>query len=235
MRGAVVMEVSMRRSLLALIAVLVVAALAGGYLHFRQQPQAGVRAAVARPEANAVSAVDRAGAPGAGGVSDPGRDAVSSATSEGARQAPAGGASTALGAASLSPISEANMKRVRAMQADLGQGESLFRDLQALHDMEGRDEEWSSRVEAYLDTHVRSKAVAYGGLEVSAPNCSRTLCYMSAVVKPGVSPTAANADWQTLVTSAYGEPWFRDSFSDAHTVLGGDANGTIYLSVFIRK
>lgn len=226
----------MRKSLLAVAGILIVAALAGGYLYWKE-PQAGTRsgAANARPAANAVSVAVAPGSAGAPvGVAGGKRDPVSIMSGGDALQRPAG-AATVRGSSAMSAISAANMKRVNAMQADLGTGESLFKDLHALHEMEGRDEDWSSRVEANLDTHLRSKADAYGGLEVSAPNCSKTLCYMSAVVKPGVSPRAANADWQTLVTSAYGDAWFRDSFSDAHTVLGGDANGTIYISVFQRK
>ncbi|MBN6150881.1 hypothetical protein JR065_11055 [Xanthomonas sp. AmX2] len=227
----------MRRPLLAVAGILIVAALAGGYFYLRKEPQAGgsARHANARSAADAVplAATPReAGA--ADGLADGGPGNASVMTSASARQAPVGPAA-ARDSSTLSAISEANMKRVGAMQADLGGGESLFKDLHALHQMEGRDAEWSPQVEANLDTHLRSNADAYGGLEVSAPTCSKTLCYMSAVVKPGVSPKAANADWQTLVTSAYGEPWFRDSFSDAHTVLGGDANGTIYISVFLRK
>lgn len=227
----------MRRPLVAVAGILIVAASVGGYLYLRKGPQTGGSA----PHANAPSAADAlplAATPGsagaAAGMADGGPGHAPVMTSGSARQALAGPA-TARDSSALSAISEANMKRVGAMQADLGGGESLFKDLYALHQMEGRDEAWSPQVEANLDTHLRSNADAYGGLEVSAPTCSRTLCYMSAVVKPGVSPKAANADWQTLVTSAYGEPWFRDSFSDAHTALGGDANGTIYISVFLRK
>lgn len=227
----------MRKPLLAVTGILIVAALAGGYLYFGQPPHADARsgAANARPAANAVSVAVAPGSAGASaGVAGGVRGTVPMMQSGDALHLPADPA-TVRGSPTMSAISEANMKRVSAMQADLGTGESLFKDLHALHEMEGRDEDWSSRVEANLDTHLRSKAAAYGGLEVSAPNCSKTLCYMSAVVKPGVSPKAANADWQTLVTSAYGDAWFRDSFSDAHTVLGGDANGTIYISVFQRK
>ena len=228
----------MRKPLLAVAGILIVAVLAGGYFSFGKEPQAGTRsgAANARPAANAVSVAVAPGSAGtSAGMEEGGvRGSVPVVKSGDALNLPTDPAAVR-GSPTMSAISAANMKRVNAMQADLGTGESLFKDLHALHEMEGRDEEWSSRVEANLDTHLRSKANAYGGLEVSAPNCSRTLCYLSAVVKPGVSPRAANADWQTLVTSAYGDAWFRDSFSDAHTVLGGDADGTIYISVFQRK
>ncbi|WP_371180978.1 hypothetical protein [Xanthomonas sacchari] len=134
-----------------------------------------------------------------------------------------------------SSISEKNMKRVVAMRNDLIGSSDFYKDIYDLYSAEGKDEKWSPSMEANIDTHLRSKGRGYDGLEVSEPSCSKTICYISTVVKPNTSPKAANADWQTLMTSAYGEQWFRDNFADAHIVQGGDNNGTIYISFFQRK
>ncbi len=132
-------------------------------------------------------------------------------------------------------INEKNMKRVVAMRNDLLGSSDFYKDIYDLYSAEGRDEKWSPSMESNMDTHLRSKGRGYDGLEVSEPSCSKTICYISTVVKPNTSPKAANADWQTLMTSAYGEQWFRDNFADAHIVQGGDNNGTIYISFFQRK
>ena len=121
------------------------------------------------------------------------------------------------------------------MGEDLRKSDPLFDDLYKLLESEGRDENWSSIIEDSFNASLRANGRGYGGLEVSEPRCSKSICYISAVARPGTSSRSSNSDWQRLIQSAYTEPWFAEKFVDASTTLGGDQRGTIYISFFERK
>lgn len=134
-----------------------------------------------------------------------------------------------------SKMSEENGRRVAAMQKDLMLNNALYDDLLKLAKSEPADPNWSPQMESNFYDAFREHAGGYGGLELSDVRCTASICYMSATVASGTPSTATSADWQRLEGRVFSEPWFSESFMDINSIMGGDANGTIYISIYLRK
>jgi hypothetical protein len=230
---------AMKKLAIALSLVAAIAGLVAIGLHFDRRPsdKPGVTSSASLRKPDSASATKERS-----GTQDPFRSGASpdggSVSGTNAGDASSSGRESPQSMTSTewpSPISREGQVRVTAMGEDLRKADPLFNDLYTLLETEGRDANWSSTIEDSFNASLRANGRGYGGLEVSEPRCSKSICYISAVVRPGASAKANNTDWQRLILNAYNEPWFAENFVDARTTVGGDKRGAIYISFFERK
>ena len=90
----------------------------------------------------------------------------------------------------------------------------------------------SERLEELIAATIRRHGGAQTGLRLSRPHCTRSVCTLMA---RGTATTSdPRADWQRLSASIMNQPWFREHFDDASTVVVPDAQGIAYLTFYVR-
>ncbi|VXC02537.1 exported hypothetical protein [Luteimonas sp. 9C] len=132
-------------------------------------------------------------------------------------------------------ISDANLRRADAVVAEMRLHDSDLDDLYTLLDGEGRDAAWSDAAEAQLVAFLRTHGGGYDGLEVKPPRCSTSVCEMIAVAQPGLGTDAANANWQALISTLFGQDWFRNTFDSPRSGVVIRDGSVIYISTFLRQ
>ena len=130
-------------------------------------------------------------------------------------------------------LSLSNERRLDVFSKDLALQSPAHSDLRDLGLNETQDPEWSDQVERLIQESVQRHGTGMTGLQASLPHCTQTVCELMAT--GGFSSEATNADWQRLMGFVMNEPWFREHFIDTRTSVGGDAQGVMYISYFIRK
>ncbi|MDR6992925.1 hypothetical protein [Luteimonas sp. 3794] len=132
------------------------------------------------------------------------------------------------------PMSDANLRRVDDVIAEMRLRDSDMNDLYTLLDNEGRDADWSEAAEAQLAAFLRTHAGAYVGLEVKPPRCSVSVCEIAAVAQPGLDTQAAHADWQRLLGVMFAQTWFPATFTDPRMGMTTRDGSAVYVTQLVR-
>lgn len=131
-------------------------------------------------------------------------------------------------------MSGESIRRVSAFAERLAATSERQREFLTLAAEEEPDPQWSQQMQDALAGSLRDHYGDKGGLEVSEVRCTRSVCVMSAVVSDSSSLGQAT-DWQSLIGSVMGEPWFPQQFFDASTTMGMDDDGMVYITYLVRK
>jgi hypothetical protein len=132
------------------------------------------------------------------------------------------------------PMSDDDIRRVSAFAERLAATSERQREFLTLAAKEEADPHWSQQMQEALAGSLGNHYGDKGGLEVSEVRCTRSICSLSAVVSNSSSLGQAT-DWQSLIGSVMGEPWFPQQFFDASTTMGADDDGMIYITYLVRK
>ena len=131
-------------------------------------------------------------------------------------------------------MSGESTRRVSAFAERLAATSERQREFLTLAAEEEADPQWSQQMQDALAGSLRDHYGDKGGLEISEVRCTRSICAMSAVVSNPILSGQAT-DWQSLIGSVMGEPWFPQQFFDASTTMGTDDDGMIYITYVVRK
>lgn len=139
------------------------------------------------------------------------------------------GGRTGLG---LQPLTMAQEQRLETFVDALAEHHPSVRDFESLAQQEQKDPDWSAEVESLLANAMLRHGAHLTVLHAGPPYCTRSICRM--VATGGLDTSAANADWQGLMSKIMGEPWFAEHFVDASTTLQGGPEGVLYVTYFVR-
>jgi hypothetical protein len=132
------------------------------------------------------------------------------------------------------PMSSDSQARIDAILPRLSGMDKDGQDYALLAGSEAPDPDWSPKLEQLLQQAIEQYGRGLTGLEVSRPQCTRTVCMLTAAAR--VQETQhPNADWQRLTFRIAKEPWFKDTFFDTRTTVTSDKQGALYVTYFIRK
>lgn len=129
------------------------------------------------------------------------------------------------------PLTEEARDQLRDWAKQLAAHDATTEDLLELSEKEQADAD-SAYLESLIAASIRKHGATSVRLRLDAPHCTRTLCSIRGI---GTQNTQdPGADWQRLAMHVMSEPWFREYFADARTIVGGKKE-MLYLTFFIRK
>jgi hypothetical protein len=131
------------------------------------------------------------------------------------------------------PLTPRNEARLEAFVALIAKSDGRSRDFTVLAETEASDPDWSDAMERQLQRAIAIRGGEFTGIQTRPPHCTRSVCMLVATGAIGTEVT--NADWQRLMGMVMNEPWFGGNFFDTQTSVHTDAQGTKYVTFFIRK
>lgn len=129
------------------------------------------------------------------------------------------------------PLVQDDLPRLEKARTRMGADGGTTGDLLDLADAEEQDD-GARQLEALLAQAIRRNGGAYTELRMAPPHCTRSLCILRAI---GAGQTQnPRSDWQRLSITMMGEPWWRESFDDARSMVTSDSGDTVYITLFVR-
>ncbi|WP_143704017.1 hypothetical protein [Luteimonas rhizosphaerae] len=186
-----------------------------------QRDASASRHSVPGPKAGTSSPVTAADTPPSGNAAADSRtDPVASGNRAPRRAAP--------GSTQPAPLSIESEARVAALVAQVRRDAPVVDDTLALWETEARDPVWSEAMERRFEEVIRSSD-ALGGLEISTPRCTATVCVINATQGAGTTQNC-----QRLMQVLHAAPGMADAFVDQRTSVGYFDGIAACVSTFLR-
>lgn len=224
--------------------LLVLGAMAGAFLAGRwsvtgaghsEAAPSPVRAVTAGPASTTASVTPSAETPSHAGTTSP----IRNGDAPGATAAPfpaiaspvAADISAIPGARGPGALLPTDVPALERMEAAADADGGAMHDRLELSRREPRDDD-AHQLEHLLASAIARLGDRYTLLRLAPPRCTQSVCVLRAVGVGGAQNP--RSDWQRLSGALFGEPWFREYFDDASTMVGGEGADTTYLTLLAR-